>query len=105
MCDIMFLCILHKYKRRQHCIKKELDTARNLDGIRTRNRWIRSPARYPIAPQGRMISMSIKKITQKKHSSCTVPEWSPTSVLGTPNDAWLQSSDGIWYFHHGMNEC
>lgn len=24
----------------------------NLDGIRTRNRWIRSPTRYPIAPQG-----------------------------------------------------
>ena len=23
----------------------------NLDGIRTRNRWIRSPTRYPIAPQ------------------------------------------------------
>ncbi len=24
----------------------------NRDGIRTRNRWIRSPARYPIAPHG-----------------------------------------------------
>ena len=23
----------------------------NTDGIRTRNRWIRSPTRYPIAPQ------------------------------------------------------
>ena len=24
----------------------------NLDGNRTRNRWIRSPTRYPVAPQG-----------------------------------------------------
>ena len=27
----------------------------NADGIRTRNRWIRSPTRYPIAPQRRIV--------------------------------------------------
>ena len=25
------------------------------DGIRTHNRWIRSPARYPIAPHGQIV--------------------------------------------------
>ena len=28
----------------------------NLDGIRTRNLWIRSPMRYPVAPQGRVLA-------------------------------------------------
>ena len=33
----------------------------NLDGIRTRNRWIRSPTRYPIAPQGLLIYINAMK--------------------------------------------
>ena len=45
-----------------------------------------------------------KEKNNESHSALTVPEWSPTSVLGEPNDAWLQSSDGIWYFHHGVTE-
>jgi hypothetical protein len=36
----------------------------NLDGIRTRNRWIRSPTRYPIAPQGHMIYVCAKPIAR-----------------------------------------
>ena len=39
-----------------------------------------------------------------KHSAPRVPAWSPTAVLPRPNGAWLQSSDGIWYIHHGMTE-
>ncbi len=34
----------------------------NLDGIRTRNRWIRSPTRYPVAPQGLLLLLKIKVI-------------------------------------------
>ena len=38
----------------------------------------------------------------KKHTAPTIPVWSPTTVLGRPNPAWLQSSDGIWYIQGGM---
>ena len=34
---------------------KNVNRIFNLDGIRTRNRWIRSPTRYPIAPQGHIL--------------------------------------------------
>ena len=39
---------------------------------------------------------------KKKHTAPTIPVWSPTTVLGRPNPAWLQSSDGIWYIQGGM---
>ena len=41
---------------------------------------------------------------KKKHSTPEIPAWSPTAVLIGPNGAWLRSSDGIRYIHHGMIE-
>ena len=38
----------------------------------------------------------------KKHTALTIPVWSPTTVLGEPNPAWLRSSDGIRYIQGGM---
>ena len=38
----------------------------------------------------------------KKHTALTIPVWSPTTVLGKPNPAWLRSSDGIRYIQGGM---
>ena len=38
----------------------------------------------------------------KKHTALTIPVWSPTTVLGKPNPAWLRSSDGIRYIQSGM---
>ena len=41
-------------------------------------------------------------IQNKKHTALTIPVWSPTTVLGKPNPAWLRSSDGIRYIQGGM---
>ena len=35
----------------------------NLDGIRTRNLWIRSPMRYPIAPRGLVYVYMLRKVS------------------------------------------
>ena len=47
-----------------------------------------------------------KKIcaNEKKHSTPEIPVWSPTTVLVGPNGAWLRSSDGMRYIHHGVIE-
>ena len=41
-------------------------------------------------------------LLDKKHTALTIPVWSPTTVLGKPNPAWLRSSDGIRYIQGGM---
>jgi hypothetical protein len=46
--------------------------------------------------------VKVKNRENKKHTAPTIPVWSPTTVLGRPNPAWLQSSDGIWYIQGGM---
>ncbi len=45
---------------------------------------------------------NVKRIFYKKHTALTIPVWSPTTVLGKPNLAWLRSSDGIRYIQGGM---
>ena len=41
-------------------------------------------------------------VEKKKHTTPTIPVWSPTTVLGRPILAWLRSSDGIRYIQEGM---
>ena len=41
-------------------------------------------------------------LVYQKHTALTIPVWSPTTVLGKPNPAWLRSSDGIRYIQGGM---
>ena len=38
----------------------------------------------------------------EKHTTLTIPVWSPTTVLGKPNPACLRSSDGIRNIQDGM---
>ena len=49
----------------------------------------------------RVIASGIKQKVVK-HTALKVPLWSPTTVLIEPNDAWLRSSNGMRYIHHGM---
>ena len=48
----IFCFVLYMRSEKKDAEKKLVS---NRDGIRTRNRWIRSPTRYPIAPHGHCI--------------------------------------------------
>ena len=48
------------------------------------------------------LSFELNRCKTKKHTALTIPVWSPTTVLGKPNPAWLRSSDGIRYIQGGM---
>ena len=52
----------------------------------------------------KLLAFMSRFFNKKKHSTPEIPAWSPTAVLIGPNGAWLRSSDGIRYIHHGMIE-
>ena len=42
---------------------------------------------YTIGPRQQCVCVLWGEEQKKSHSALTIPEWSPTSVLGKPNDA------------------
>ena len=70
----------------------------NTDGIRTRNRWIRSPTRYPIAPQCQCICHNFRCRQCRNLEVLSEPVCIPHKFFHTP-----RKIKHAVHFTHGAN--